>query len=117
MTPTVEIRTKLRKLIDERIPSGGTASDTRFSDEDLDEALEESLTINIAAANLWEQKAMMAFSEQGGISEISAGSETTKFISPEKFKQHCLDMAGLCRDKDIVASVGVGSRVFEYIME
>lgn len=116
MTPTSELRTKLRKLTDERIPSGGTEADTRFSDEDLDEVLEESDTVNKAASSIWEQKAIMAYSETGGMTEHSIGSETTKFINLKDYKQHCLDMAILYKDKDATSAVGVGSRVFEYNM-
>lgn len=114
MTPTEELRTRLRKLVDERIPFGGTAADTRFSDEDLDEFLTESGTINQAAAEAWENKAARAFSEQGGMTETTVKDETFKFVDPKKFKEHCRDMAQFYRDRDATPVAGNGSRIFGY---
>ena len=45
MTPTDKLRGRLRRLLDEKIPPSGTDADTRFSDEELDDLLEEALTL------------------------------------------------------------------------
>ena len=65
MAPSPELRTRLRKLLDERIPDGGRDTDTRLLDEDLDEILTESASVFAAAAMGWTVKAGMLQSEMG----------------------------------------------------
>jgi len=59
MTPTAELRTKLRKYLNEKIPVGGTDADTRFLDSELDEMLTEVANIYQAAARGWVIKASL----------------------------------------------------------
>jgi hypothetical protein len=94
MTPSDELRTQLRRLIDEGIPPGKTEADTRFTDAELDEILTASSFIEEAAAEGWTRKASRAFSERGGLEESQAGDERFKFFSLEKYRDHCLQMAG-----------------------
>ena len=97
MTPTPDLRAKLRRLIDEVIPAGGTDQDTRFTDEELDEILAAASTIEEAAAECWERKAARAFSERGGLEESRAGDESHRFVSLKEYRDHCLAMAELFR--------------------
>ncbi len=95
MTPTDELRSKLRLLIDEQIPTNGTDTDTRFTDEELDEIMSEAVDIYAAASEAWFRKAARAMSERGGLEESSAGDERHKFVSIEAYRDHCLQMSSV----------------------
>lgn len=110
MTPTQELRMELRELIDEVIPVGGTETDTRFTDEQLDALLSKARCIEEAAAEAWERKGLRAMSERGGLEESQAGNEKLKFISIEAYRDHCFQMAAYFREK----VPGRGSRLFVY---
>lgn len=97
MTPTPELREKLRRLIDEVIPAGGADTDTRFTDTELDEILTESNYIEEAAAECWERKAARAMSERGGLEEARVGDESHRFVSLREYRDHCLAMAARFR--------------------
>ena len=99
MTPTPDLRAKLRRLIDEVVPPGGKDSDTRFTDAELDEVLASAQSIEEAAAECWELKAARAMSERGGLEESRAGDEQHKFVSLKEYRDHCLQMAELFRRK------------------
>lgn len=99
MTPTPELRERLRRLIDEVIPQGGTEADTRFTDAELDEILEAAQYIEEAAAECWERKAARAMSERGGLEESQAGDQRFRFVSLTDFRDHCMRMAELYRSK------------------
>ena len=75
MIPTTELRAKLRKLLDERIPEGGSDTDTRFSDADIDELLIDATNIYEAAAAGWTIKAGMFQRELGEIESYAVGQE------------------------------------------
>jgi len=81
MTPTDALRTRLRKLLDERIPEGGSATDTGFADNDLDELLSESASVFGAAAMGWTMKAGMLQSEMGDVERLTLGQETEQLVS------------------------------------
>lgn len=81
MTPTEELRARLRKLLDERIPTDGTDADTRFLNEDLDEILTDSTSVFGAAAMGWTMKAAMLQSEMGDVERFTAGQETEQLVS------------------------------------
>lgn len=110
MEATVENRSKLRRLIDEKIPPGGTDADTRFVDADLDEFLIESTVIEEAAAKAWTEKAAQAMSLNSGLLETQAGDERVRFLNPETYRDHCLAMAEMYRSR----VPGKGSRLFAY---
>lgn len=94
MTPTDELRTRLRKLLDEKIPAGGTETDTRFTDDDLDELLLEASTVFAAAAVGWTMKAGMYQAEMDGVEEYRLGQESEKLTSLKDRLDYALKMAG-----------------------
>ena len=93
MTPTPELRTKLRKLLDERIPEGGSDADTRFSDADVDELLSEAANIYGAAAAGWTLKAAMFQREAGQIQSYSVGQERYDLAKAKDMLEYALKMA------------------------
>jgi hypothetical protein len=93
MTPTNELRTRLRKLLDERIPAGGFDVDTRFSDEDLDELLIEATSIFAAASMGWTMKAGMFQAEMGDVERITLGQESEQLVSLKDRLDFALRMA------------------------
>ncbi len=98
MTPTEELRTEIRELLDEVIPEGGTESDTRFTNMQIDALLTAAREINQAAAEGWTRKALRAMSERGGLQEIQAGDEKLKFVDLVEYRDHCLGMAKTFND-------------------
>jgi len=107
MTPTDALRTRLRKLLDERIPEGGSTASTRFTDNDLDELLLESSSIFGAASMGWTMKAGMMQSEMGDIEQITAGQETERLVSLKERLGYALTMAE--NYKVLARSQGSGS--------
>lgn len=93
MIPTPELRAKLRKLLDERIPEGGSDTDTRFSDTDLDELLVEATNIYEAAATGWTMKAAMFQRELGQIESYSVGQERYDMRKLQDMVDYALKMA------------------------
>ena len=93
MKPTPELRTKLRKLLDERIPEGGSDADTRFSDADIDELLSGAANIYEAADAGWTLKATMFQREAGQIQSYSVGQERYEMSNPKDLMEYALKMA------------------------
>jgi len=93
MTPTEELRTKLRKLLDERIPEGGSDVDTRFLDADIDELLIDAANIYEAAAAGWTLKAGMFQRELGQIESYSVGQERYDLRKLKDMLEYALKMA------------------------
>lgn len=93
MTPTEELRTKLRKLLDERIPEGGSDADTRFTDADIDELLIDATNIYEAAAAGWTLKAGMFQRELGEIESYSVGQERYDMRKLQDMVNYALKMA------------------------
>lgn len=93
MTPTEELRTKLRKLLDERIPEGGSDADTRFTDADIDELLTEATNIYAAAAAGWTLKAGMLQQELGQIESYAVGQERYDMRKLQDMVNYALKMA------------------------
>ena len=110
LVPTEVLRTELRRLIDERVPVGRTAADTRFADTELDILLQTATHINAAAATGWQLKAARAMSERGGLESSQAGDEKHKFVSIGEYRDHCLAMAKMYSDM----VTGTGSRALGY---
>lgn len=48
---------RLRKLLGESIPTGGTAADTLFSDEEISDLLSRHTTVENSLGEGWEMKA------------------------------------------------------------
>ncbi len=93
MTPTTELRAKLRKLLDERIPEGGSDADTRFSDADMDELLTDAANIYEAAAAGWTLKAGMSQRELGQIESYAVGQERYDMRKLQDMVNYALKMA------------------------
>lgn len=93
MTPTPELRTKLRKLLDEQIPAGGSDADTRFSDADTDELLIDATNIYEAAAAGWTLKAGMFQRELGQIESYAVGQERYDMRKLQDMVNYALKMA------------------------
>lgn len=93
MTPTQELRTKLRKLLDEAIPEGGSEADTRFLDSDIDELLTEATNIYGAAAAGWTLKAGMFQRELGQIESYAVGQERYDMRKLKDLLEYAMKMA------------------------
>jgi len=93
MTPTPELRAKLRKLLDEQIPVGGSDADTRFLDADIDELLTEATNIYGAAAAGWTLKAGMLQRELGQIESYAVGQERYDMRKLQDMVNYALKMA------------------------
>ena len=111
MTPTTEQRTKLRKLLDEQIPAGGSDTDTRFSDADIDELLSEATNIYEAAAAGWTLKATMFQREVGQIQSYSVGQERYEMTNPKDLMEYALKMAEIYRH---MAASSLGSVILKF---
>nr|PZN07751.1 MAG: hypothetical protein DIU64_11770 [Caldicoprobacter oshimai] len=108
MVPTSELRTKLRKMLDERIPDGGSDADTRFLDADLDELLVEATNIYEAAAAGWTLKAGMFQRELGQIESYAVGQERYDMRKLKDMLDYALKMA---ETYSRMATSGMGSMI------
>ena len=93
MAPTAEAREELRELLDEVIPEGGTESDTRFTDAQLDRLLGKSRNIYAAAAEGWTRKAAMFQREMGQVQSYSVGQERYDLAKAKDLLEYALEMA------------------------
>lgn len=93
MTPTPELREKLRRLIDERVPANGTDADTRFTDAELDELLADAANIDLAAAEGWRRKAGMLAREIGQVASSRAGDVQVDMVNLQTAQMYALRMA------------------------
>jgi len=93
MAPTAEAREELRELLDEVIPEGGSESDTRFTDAQLDRLLGKSRNIYAAAAEGWTRKAAMFQREMGQIKSYSVGQERYDMADLTSLLEYALKMA------------------------
>lgn len=92
MTATPELRIRLRKLVSEVIPSGGTEADTRFMDAELDAVLGEVTNIWAAAAELWQMKAALLIDERGTVDSQSMGPQSVQYINLSTYIDNALKM-------------------------
>ena len=90
MTPTVELRVRIRKYLNETIPAGQTDADTRFLDSELDELLTEAVNVYQAAGKGWVVKASLL---QGDIESYSVGQEKYDLTSLKDQLGHAVTMA------------------------
>lgn len=90
MEPTEALRDRLRKMINDMVPKGGTDKDATFSDAELNDILKESTNIYYAASELWTLKAGML---QGDIESYSAGNEKYDLTSLKDKLSFFLSMA------------------------
>jgi hypothetical protein len=108
MVPTVEDRTRLRALLDERVPAGGTDLDTNFPDPEVDAILIGADTMEEAAAEGWLRKAAKAFSMSAGLSQVTVGAERFTFYDPKDFAEFARKMS----DQFIAESGTASTRVY-----
>ncbi|SFH21307.1 hypothetical protein SAMN05660649_04269 [Desulfotomaculum arcticum] len=90
MTSTAELRIRLRKYLNEIIPAGGTETDTRFLESELDELLTEAENVYQAAGKGWIIKASLL---QGDIESYSVGQEKYDLTSLKDQLAHAITMA------------------------
>jgi len=77
---TDEEVTALRSLLGERIPAGGTASDTMFSDEELENIIDGSPSGEQAAYEGWRMKAAN-FSNLVNVTDGAASREFSDLLT------------------------------------
>ncbi|UKM63119.1 hypothetical protein [Weizmannia phage Youna2] len=83
---------RLRRAVDERIPAGGSDTDTAYTDAELDAYLDEvDGNLNLAAANIWLEKAT-ALSPDGSIQSYSVAGESYSFASKREAYDHAMAM-------------------------
>jgi hypothetical protein len=90
MTPAPELRTRLRRLLNEVIPAGGSETDTNFTDDELDVLLSEAPNIYSAAAAGWTMKAGLL---QAQIESYTVGQERYDMTSLKDQLSYALSMA------------------------
>lgn len=113
MTPTEELRSRLRKIIDESVPVGGTDGDTRFSDADINELLSDAENVYLAASEGWTLKAGKMQSELGVLTETQAGDERHKRVDLSTVRNYCIGMARIYAEKG-KELLGGGSRLMGF---
>jgi len=113
LTPDADLRTRLRAWLNERIPAGGTAADTRFSDAEIDRLITEADVLEAAAWRGWSEKAAILQEEDGGLIEKSVGSERLRLVDPGKRAAFALEMADYYYSL-IPSAVGGGSKLYGY---
>ena len=111
MAPTAEAREELRELLDEVIPEGGTESDTRFTDAQLDRLLGKSRNIYAAAAEGWTRKAAMFQREMGQIKSYSVGQERYDMADLTSLLEYALKMA---ETYSRMAASSMGSMILKF---
>lgn len=105
MTPTPELEKRLRKYLNEVIPEGGTAADTRFTDEEIDDLLENAASIYEAAYIGWTIKAGML---EGSIERVTSGQEQYTLSSLKDQLAQALGMADKYQSLAGLGADGVG---------
>ncbi|GAA0390489.1 hypothetical protein [Paenibacillus motobuensis] len=101
MEPTIALRVRLRKLLNEVIPADGTEADTRFLDAEIDLLLTEADSLHGAASVGWMEKAGLL---QGDIESYSAGTEKYDLTSLKDRLSHALAMAKQYADMETAAA-------------
>lgn len=90
MEPTKALRDRLRILINDVIPDGGTDDGATFSDDELNDMIKESSNVYYAAYEGWTIKAGML---EGDIESYTAGNEKYDMTSLKDRLNHYLFMA------------------------
>lgn len=111
MIPTAELREELRELLDEVIPEGGTESDTRFTDVQLDKMLSKARNVYAAAAEGWTRKAAMFQRELGQVQSYSVGQERYDLQKLNELLSYALTMA---ETYSRMATSSMGSTILKF---
>lgn len=92
MEPTAALQLELRTNTEERIPPGGTAADTMFSDDEVEDFLELSGSIQEATWRAWRTKALR-YLAPGTLVSATVGSESLKFQDPKDLAKLAAEQA------------------------
>jgi len=98
VTPTEDLRTELRELLDEVVPAGGTESDTRFTDTQLDRLLSRAKNVYAAASEGWTLKAAMLPRELGQVASRRLGQESVDRVNLQTAVRSALSLADMYRE-------------------
>nr|DAK69388.1 MAG TPA: hypothetical protein [Caudoviricetes sp.] len=93
MIITEALMQRIRTLLNEVIPDGGSEADTHFSMLDLTITLQMSESENHALYLLWTQKAGIIQRDAGEIKSISAGGEAIEKYTAADYVNLCLKTA------------------------
>lgn len=93
MIITEELIQRIRTLLNETIPDGGSEADTHFSTIDLTITLQTAESENHALYLLWTQKAGIIQKDGGDIKSISAGGESIEKYTAADYVCLCLKTA------------------------
>lgn len=84
---------RIRGLLNEAVPEGGTDKDTHFSDMDLSITIQNAESENHALYLLWTQKAGLIQADAGDIKSIRAGGESVEKYTAADYAALCLKTA------------------------
>lgn len=84
---------RIRTLLNEAIPDGGSEKDTHFSTLDLTISLQRAEGENHALYLLWTQKAGLIQRNAGEIKSMSAGGESIEKYTAADYVNLCLKTA------------------------
>lgn len=111
MLPTDELVRKLRRYVNESIPTGGSAADTSFSEDDVTDIITDADSIYAAAAQGWRLKAASSPSTAGQVKKYSIGQETYEKTTASDYASYCLVMAKMYDGMAEKADTAAGSRI------
>lgn len=84
---------RIRTLLNETIPDGGSEADTHFSTLDVTITLQRAESENHALYLLWTQKAGIIQKDAGEIKSMSAGGESIEKYTAADYVALCLKTA------------------------
>ena len=84
---------RIRTLLNETIPDGGSEADTHFSTLDVTITLQRAESENHALYLLWTQKAGIIQRDAGEIQSMSAGGESIEKYTAADYVALCLKTA------------------------
>lgn len=93
MIVTEECIKRIRELLNEGVPEGGTDADTLFSDLNLTITVQSAESENHALYLLWTQKAGRIQVKAGDIKSIHAGGENIERYTAADYVNLCLKTA------------------------
>ncbi len=93
MKVTDALISKIRTLLNDEIPTGGTVTDVLFSNEAIADVLQVCSSENHTLYILWTQKAGLIQKDAGTIKKIQAGGETIEKYTIKDYIDLCLTTA------------------------
>jgi len=98
MISTQELREELRELLDEEIPTGGTESDTEFTNAQINRVLESASSFHSAVAEGWRRKAGKIQKKLGLYSSYQSGTEKYEYVNLTTAMSAALNMVKMYDD-------------------